>query len=52
LGTASAGTDALLSFDLASLAIASLLAGLIIVRVTALQEAGQRMLEDEANAGL
>jgi hypothetical protein len=52
LGTASAGTDALLSFDLASLAIASLLAALIIIRVTALQEAGQRMLEDQGDVGL
>jgi hypothetical protein len=29
-----------------------LLAALIIIRVTALQEAGQRLLEDEGDVGL
>jgi hypothetical protein len=52
VGTASAGADALLSFDLASLAIASVLAAIIIIRVTALQQAGQRMLKEEADVGL
>jgi Domain of unknown function (DUF4328) len=52
LGTSSARVEALVSFDLASLAVASVLAALIIIRVTALQEASHRGLEDDADAGL
>jgi hypothetical protein len=51
-GTSSVRAEALVSFDLASLAIASLLAALIIIRVTALQEASHRGLDKGADAGL
>jgi hypothetical protein len=48
-GTSSARAQAVVSFDLASLAAASLLAAVIIVRVTARQEAGYRQaMTDDA----
>jgi hypothetical protein len=50
-GNATARAQALVSFDLASLAVAALLASAIIVRVTSRQESGARLAE-AANAGL
>lgn len=52
LGTSSARAQALVGFDLTSLAIASLLAAIIIIRVTALQEASHRGPENGGDAGL
>jgi hypothetical protein len=50
-GTATTRAQALISFDLASLAVAALLGAVIIIRVTSRQEAGMRLTE-AANAGL
>jgi hypothetical protein len=52
LGTTSARVQALVSFDLTSLAVASVLAALIIIRVTSLQGASHSRLENDADAGL
>jgi hypothetical protein len=44
LGSTSARTQVLLSFDFGSLAAAAVLGALIIIRVTTLQEASHRAL--------
>jgi hypothetical protein len=52
LGTTSARVQARVNFDLTSLAVASVLAALIIIMVTSLQEASHSRLENDADAGL
>jgi len=52
LGTASARAEVLVSFDLSSLAVASVLGAVIIIRVTSLQETSHRRHENDADAGL
>jgi hypothetical protein len=48
LGTTSARQQALISFDLVSLAVAAALGAVIIIRVTSLQEAGHLMTDADA----
>jgi hypothetical protein len=52
LGTSSARVEALATFDLACLAVAAVLAALIIIKVTSLQEASHREIEKHADAGI